>query len=121
MSLPTQQFAVPVAGGDLAVFQYGDGQGAPVLLIHGVTSSNRAFQLFADSLIARGKAPFAVDFRGRGDSNTLPGPFRSESGLSYRPRTLLPTPSPTAKSTTEYMHLPLSRPNSLTVFSLIAF
>jgi pimeloyl-ACP methyl ester carboxylesterase len=75
MSLPTQQFAVPVAGGDLAVFQYGDGQGAPVLLIHGVTSSNRAFQLFADSLIARGKAPFAVDLRGRGDSNTLPGPF----------------------------------------------
>jgi pimeloyl-ACP methyl ester carboxylesterase len=31
--------------------------------------------LFADSLIARGKAPFAVDLRGRGDSNSLPGPF----------------------------------------------
>lgn len=75
MSLPTQRFLVPVRGGDLAVFQYGDGQGAPVLLIHGVTSSNRAFQLFADSLIARGKAPFAVDLRGRGDSNNLPGPF----------------------------------------------
>lgn len=75
MSLPTQRFLVPVRGGDLAVFQYGDGQGAPVLLIHGVTSSNRAFQLFADSLIARGKAPFAVDLRGRGDSNNLTGPF----------------------------------------------
>jgi pimeloyl-ACP methyl ester carboxylesterase len=49
--------------------------GEPVLLIHGVTSSNRAFQLFADALIARGKAPFAVDLRGRGDSNSLPGPF----------------------------------------------
>jgi lipase len=75
MSLPTQRTLVPVRGGDLAVFQYGDGSGIPVLLIHGVTSSNRAFQLFADALIARGKAPFAVDLRGRGDSNTLPAPF----------------------------------------------
>jgi pimeloyl-ACP methyl ester carboxylesterase len=75
MSLPTQRILVPVLGGDLAVFQYGDGSGVPVLLIHGVTSSNRAFQLFADSLIARGKAPFAVDLRGRGDSNNLQAPF----------------------------------------------
>jgi pimeloyl-ACP methyl ester carboxylesterase len=75
MSLPTQRFLVPVSGGELAVFQYGDGTGKPVLLIHGVTSSNRAFQLFADSLIARGKAPFAVDLRGRGDSNNLQAPF----------------------------------------------
>jgi lipase len=75
MSLPTQRIMVPVTGGDLAVFQYGNGTGTPVLLIHGVTSSNRAFQLFADSLIVRGKAPYAVDLRGRGDSNSLPGPF----------------------------------------------
>jgi lipase len=75
MSLPTQRILVPVLGGELAVFQYGDGSGTPVLLIHGVTSSNRAFQLFADSLIARGKAPFAVDLRGRGDSNNLQAPF----------------------------------------------
>ena len=75
MSLPTHRFMVPVQGGDLAVFQYGNGDGTPVLLIHGVTSSNRAFQLFADALITRGKAPFAVDLRGRGDSNSLQGPF----------------------------------------------
>lgn len=75
MSLPTHRFMVPVQGGELAVFQYGDGDGTPVLLIHGVTSSHRAFQLFADALIARGKAPFAVDLRGRGDSNSLQGPF----------------------------------------------
>ena len=75
MSLPTQRILVPVQGGELAVFQYGNGDGTPVLLIHGVTSSNRAFQLFADALIARGKAPFAVDLRGRGDSNSLQGPF----------------------------------------------
>ena len=75
MSLPTQRIMVPVKGGEIAVFQYGNGSGDTVLLIHGVTSSNRAFQLFADALIARGKAPFAVDLRGRGDSNNLPGPF----------------------------------------------
>jgi len=75
MSLPTQRIMVPVKGGEIAVFQYGNGSGDPVLLIHGVTSSNRAFQLFADALIARGKAPFAVDLRGRGDSNDLLGPF----------------------------------------------
>lgn len=75
MSLPSNRFMVPVSGGNLAVFQYGSGSGDPVLLIHGVTSSNRAFQLFSDSLIARGKAPFAVDLRGRGDSNNLPGAF----------------------------------------------
>lgn len=73
--MPTEKFQIPVAGGELAVLRYGDGQGEPVLLIHGVTSSNRAFQLFADELIARGKAPYAVDLRGRGDSNSLPGPF----------------------------------------------
>ena len=78
MSLPTQRTLVQVSGGLLAVFQYGDGSGTPVLLIHGVTSSNRAFQCFADALIARGKAPYAVDLRGRGDSNTLPGPFGME-------------------------------------------
>jgi len=75
MSLPTQCTLVPVTGGSLAVFRYGDGAGEPVLLIHGVTSTNRAFQVFADALIARGKAPYAVDLRGRGDSNSLPGPF----------------------------------------------
>lgn len=75
MSLPTQRTLVQVSGGLLAVYRYGDGSGSPVLLIHGVTSSNRAFQCFADALIARGKAPYAVDLRGRGDSNTLPSPF----------------------------------------------
>ncbi len=75
MSLPTQCTLVPVTGGSLAVFRYGDGAGEPVLLIHGVTSTNRAFQVFADALIARGKSPYAVDLRGRGDSNSLPGPF----------------------------------------------
>jgi pimeloyl-ACP methyl ester carboxylesterase len=75
MSLPTERMLIPVSGGDIAVFRYGSDVGSPVLLIHGTTSSNRAFQLFADALIARGKSPYAVDLRGRGDSNNLPGPF----------------------------------------------
>ena len=75
MSLPTQRLLIPVSGGELALYRYGDGSGEPVLLVHGVTSSNRAFQLFADALIARGKAVYAVDLRGRGDSNNLPGPY----------------------------------------------
>lgn len=73
--LPETKFLVPVVGGDLAVFRYGPEGGRPVLLIHGVTSSNRAWQLFARVLVARRFTLYAVDLRGRGDSNALPGPF----------------------------------------------
>lgn len=73
--LPEVKISVPVAGGDLAVFRYGPAGGKPVLLIHGVTSSNRAWQFFAAVLVPRGFTLFAVDLRGRGDSNGLPGPF----------------------------------------------
>ena len=78
--IPTARFLVKVDGGDLALFRYGPESAAtPVLLVHGVTSSNRAFQLLAQSLIARGYLPYAVDLRGRGDSNQLPGPFGMRS------------------------------------------
>jgi lipase len=73
--LPSQKFEIPVPGGDISLFRYGTDIGNPTLLIHGVTSSNRAFQLFAQALIARGRTPYAVDLRGRGDSSSLPGPF----------------------------------------------
>jgi pimeloyl-ACP methyl ester carboxylesterase len=77
--LPTEKLAVPVKGGHLALYRFGNESASagypPVLLIHGVTSSNRAFQLFAKALVARGFAPYAVDLRGRGQSNDLPGPF----------------------------------------------
>lgn len=73
--LPEVKISVPVVGGDLAVFRYGPAGGKPVLLIHGVTSSNRAWQFFAAVLVPRGFTLFAVDLRGRGDSNGLPGPF----------------------------------------------
>jgi alpha-beta hydrolase superfamily lysophospholipase len=74
--LPTEKLAVPVKGGHLALYRFGNNTPSanhlPVLLIHGVTSSNRAFQLFAKSLVERGFVPYAVDLRGRGESNSLP-------------------------------------------------
>lgn len=73
--LPDAKLIVPVPGGDLAVFRYGPEGGRPALLIHGVTSSNRAWQLFAAALVPRGFTLYAIDLRGRGDSNVLPGPF----------------------------------------------
>jgi len=81
--LPTERFEVPVKGGLLTLYRFGNEKIStnyqPVLLIHGVTSSNRAFQLFAKSLIERGFVPYAVDLRGRGRSNHLPGPFGMKS------------------------------------------
>jgi lipase len=73
--LPEAKISVPVVGGELAVFRYGGDGGKPVLLIHGITSSNRAWQLFAAELAHSGNTFYAVDLRGRGDSNSLPGPF----------------------------------------------
>lgn len=75
--IPEESFEVPVSGGTLALYKYGQpaGLGVPVLLIHGVTSSNRAWQLIARDLITKGYIPYAVDLRGRGRSADLPGPF----------------------------------------------
>lgn len=73
--LPECKIMVPVNGGELAVFRYGPEGGKPILLIHGVTSSNRAWQLLAATLVPRGYTLYAVDLRGRGDSHSLPGPF----------------------------------------------
>lgn len=83
--LPQEKLLIPVAGGSLAVFRYGRPVGEPVLLIHGITSSNRAFQLLANALVARGRSPYAVDLRGRGDSSSLPGPF----GMAVHARDML--------------------------------
>ena len=77
--LPEVKFSVPVSGGELAVFRYGSKGGTPVLVIHGVTSSNRAWQWMAADLVPKGFTLFAVDLRGRGDSNSLPGPFGMEA------------------------------------------
>jgi len=73
--LPDSVFNVPVRGGDLAVVRYGPENGLPILAIHGITSSNRAWQSFAHSMIPHGYTIYAVDLRGRGRSHALPGPF----------------------------------------------
>jgi pimeloyl-ACP methyl ester carboxylesterase len=61
---------VPVAGGSLRTAVW-SGTGAPVLAIHGITSSSRSWPFVADAL---DNPVFAPDLRGRGRSNHLPGP-----------------------------------------------
>ncbi|MFF9565003.1 alpha/beta hydrolase [Leifsonia sp. NPDC014704] len=67
-------FAVPVDGGDLAGgVWHPDAEGMPILAIHGITASHRAWLLAADALPNR--RLIAPDLRGRGRSSGLPGPF----------------------------------------------
>ncbi len=77
--LPDEEFKVPVRGGDLAVARYGGRTGKPILAIHGITSSNRAWQSFAVAMVPNGYTLYAVDLRGRGRSNSLPAPFGMEA------------------------------------------
>lgn len=76
--LPDETFLVPVRGGELSVSRYGDGSGIAILAIHGITSSNRAWQSLASAMVPNGYTIYAVDLRGRGRSNQLPGPFGME-------------------------------------------
>jgi lipase len=76
---PEEELWVPVDGGELSVHRYGPRGDKPILAIHGVTSSNRAWQSFAAALIPHGYTIYAVDLRGRGNSNELPGPFGMEA------------------------------------------
>jgi pimeloyl-ACP methyl ester carboxylesterase len=61
---------VPVSGGSLRVASW-SGRGDPVLAIHGITSSSRAWPFVVEALDNPVLAP---DLRGRGRSNKLPGP-----------------------------------------------
>ena len=66
--------AVPVRGGELAVGVWGSESAAQtVLLVHGVTASHQSWPLVAEALT--GVRVIAPDLRGRGRSNTLPGPY----------------------------------------------
>jgi len=71
------EFAVPVDGGDLAGGSWNpDAAGMPLLAIHGITASHRAWRLAAEALPeTRVVAP---DLRGRGRSSGLPAPFGLE-------------------------------------------
>lgn len=67
---------VPVTGGTLATTRLGSGRAdAPVVLaIHGITSTSRSWLATAGA-VGDAVALAAVDLRGRGASNQLPGPF----------------------------------------------
>jgi lipase len=73
--LPEEEYLVSVRGGDLSVFRYGSVSGKPIMALHGTTSSNRAWQWFARTMNSRGYTVYALDTRGRGNSNHLPAPF----------------------------------------------
>ncbi|GGI47835.1 pimeloyl-ACP methyl ester carboxylesterase [Agromyces flavus] len=67
-------FTVPVRGGDLAGGQWrADAAGTPILALHGITATHRAWHHVADALPER--RIVAPDLRGRGRSNGLPGPW----------------------------------------------
>jgi lipase len=69
----TRLSEVPVDGGTLTIGQWGaPGDGEPVLAIHGITASHRAWEMVA---AAHPGPVIAPDLRGRGGSGTLPGPY----------------------------------------------
>jgi lipase len=68
-----RQYGVPVRGGELWVGAWG-GSGPLVLLVHGITSSHKAFALIGPQL-GRDHRVVAVDLRGRGRSRDLPAPY----------------------------------------------
>lgn len=72
MEVETVRRVIAVAGGDLAVFRLG--AGPPVVAVHGITSTSRAWLAVARALDGRA-ALEAVDLRGRGSSRKLPGPY----------------------------------------------
>lgn len=69
------QLNIPVSGGELVGGVWSPEPVTnlpPVLAIHGITASHVSWPLVAERL---GTQVIAMDLRGRGGSNTLPGPF----------------------------------------------
>jgi lipase len=73
MSIQYRTSTVPVNGGDLAVGIWGPDDGPTILAIHGITASHISWMTLAEAL--PGVRIVAPDLRGRGRSNTLPGPW----------------------------------------------
>lgn len=70
-------FAAPVAGGSLAGGIWcPDAPGVPILAVHGISATHRSWDTLAGALDDR--RLIAADLRGRGRSNSLPGPFGLE-------------------------------------------
>jgi pimeloyl-ACP methyl ester carboxylesterase len=65
---------IDVEGGRLAVYRFGDPDAAPVLAVHGITANSHSWLAVGRALGGRASL-LAVDLRGRGRSNCLPGPY----------------------------------------------
>ena len=72
---PIKKHLINVAGGELAVFQYGETTAKSTLAIHCITSNHLAWQHFAAHAVNSGYVVYAPDLRGRAASNKLPAPF----------------------------------------------
>lgn len=73
--------SVPVGGGMLRAIQWGPDPGSAretVVAVHGITASSRSMLALAE-VIDPTVCLVAVDLRGRGDSNELPGPYGMEA------------------------------------------
>ncbi|WP_244528151.1 MULTISPECIES: alpha/beta hydrolase [unclassified Leifsonia] len=71
---PYERVGVPVDGGELAVGSWSpEAGGMPLVGIHGITSSHRAWRLVAENL--PDTRVIAPDLRGRGRSSGLPAPY----------------------------------------------
>lgn len=68
-----RSFSVPVAGGDLTVWEWGPSDGPVVLALHGITAHGRSFRALAAALPDH--RVLAPDLRGRGGSRAVTGPF----------------------------------------------
>lgn len=73
--LPEARFAIPRDGGELIYYRYGPAGTKNILAIHGISASNRTWQCFARTATKNGYTVYAVDLRGRGNSNTIKGPW----------------------------------------------
>jgi pimeloyl-ACP methyl ester carboxylesterase len=70
----SERYEVPVAGGALAVFRFGEPAERSIVAVHGITANSRAWLEVARAL-APEVSVMAVDLRGRGASHGLPGPY----------------------------------------------
>jgi pimeloyl-ACP methyl ester carboxylesterase len=68
-----KELDIPVEGGNLHALRFGDGEQI-IVAAHGITASAMGFGAVARALPA-GWSLVALDLRGRGESNALPGPF----------------------------------------------
>ena len=70
---------------DVTLAYTDEGQGRPVVLVHGYTAPATAWVLTVDALLAAGYRAIAFDRRAHGESET-PGPRAADGAPRPRPR-----------------------------------